>query len=249
MAEKNRIREWRQYRGMTQSALAAIVGTSTPQIHRLEVGQRRLTQHWLTSLAQALHCQPADLLPETGYDTQQRPFPRASDSSQPGYADPVFPKARPHHNPGVMDSQAARRGSVPPGYRRTMYRDLPVFGTARAGHPESLIIPEELSAPVDWIDRPPQLNGIEEAFAIYIVGESMQPRFEPGEIAWIHPHRPPGPGDDVLLIHKNNDALIKRLVRSGKDIVILQQFNPQKDFTVESTSIRSLLLVIGRTRS
>ena len=181
MTEKNRIRKWRQHCGMTQSALAAIVGTSAPQIHRLEVGQRRLTQNWLTSLAQALHCQPVDLLPETDCDIRQRTLPDISYPPEPEYADPVFPKARLHHNPGVMDSQAARRGSVLPGYRRTMYRDLPVFGTARAGHPESLIIPEELSAPVDWIDRPPQLNGIEEAFAIYIVGESMQPRFEPGK--------------------------------------------------------------------
>jgi repressor LexA len=59
----NRIRQMRESRKLSQQKLAELVGTSQPQINRLETGERGLDQSWLFKLAQALRCQPADLLP------------------------------------------------------------------------------------------------------------------------------------------------------------------------------------------
>jgi transcriptional regulator with XRE-family HTH domain len=59
----NRIREMRELRGLSQKKLADAVGTSQPQIDRLEKGDRGLDQDWMFRLAKALDCQPADLLP------------------------------------------------------------------------------------------------------------------------------------------------------------------------------------------
>jgi transcriptional regulator with XRE-family HTH domain len=58
----NRIREWRKRRGLTQEALARRVGTSVSEIHKLEVGKRRLTTDWLRRLGGALHCPAVELM-------------------------------------------------------------------------------------------------------------------------------------------------------------------------------------------
>ena len=57
----NRIREIRCERGLTQSRLAELVNATTQQISYLERGERQLTLHWMTRLAAALGCAPADL--------------------------------------------------------------------------------------------------------------------------------------------------------------------------------------------
>jgi transcriptional regulator with XRE-family HTH domain len=59
---KNRIREIRELRGISEAELAALVGTSQPQIHRLESGARKLTVDWMRRIARSLDCSPADLI-------------------------------------------------------------------------------------------------------------------------------------------------------------------------------------------
>jgi transcriptional regulator with XRE-family HTH domain len=56
------VREWRKHRGLTQEALAARVGVSQETISRLERGSIAYTQSMLEALADALACEPADLI-------------------------------------------------------------------------------------------------------------------------------------------------------------------------------------------
>ena len=58
----NRIKELREARGLSAADLAEMVGTSQPQITRLERGVRRLTVEWMTRIARALDCRPMDLI-------------------------------------------------------------------------------------------------------------------------------------------------------------------------------------------
>jgi transcriptional regulator with XRE-family HTH domain len=70
MSEKKRplkrtfIREWREYKGLTQVQLAnrleGVVGQST--LSRLERGDYAYTQPTLEAIAEALGCEPADLI-------------------------------------------------------------------------------------------------------------------------------------------------------------------------------------------
>ncbi len=91
---------------------------------------------------------------------------------------------------------------------------------------------------VRMINRPQALKGARDLYAIYFHGESMMPRFEPGEIGLVDPSRPAGPGDYVVvqLTDGEDDAvvsvLVKRLVRSTTRELVLQQFNPPATFTV-----------------
>lgn len=55
-------REWRKHRGLTQEALASRVGLSTPSISQIETGKQGFTDSTLEALADALSCEPGDLL-------------------------------------------------------------------------------------------------------------------------------------------------------------------------------------------
>jgi transcriptional regulator with XRE-family HTH domain len=56
------LRQWRKHRGLTQDRLAERLGTSKGYISDLERGVRRYNQDLLEALAEALSCEPADLL-------------------------------------------------------------------------------------------------------------------------------------------------------------------------------------------
>jgi transcriptional regulator with XRE-family HTH domain len=60
---KNRIRELREERGLSQQQLAELLvpPTSKTQISKLELSQRRLSDAWLQRLGRALACHPAEL--------------------------------------------------------------------------------------------------------------------------------------------------------------------------------------------
>jgi transcriptional regulator with XRE-family HTH domain len=58
----NRIAEHRRKRGLSQGALAALVGTTQPTIQRIESGAQNLTEEWLMRLSGALDVPPIDLL-------------------------------------------------------------------------------------------------------------------------------------------------------------------------------------------
>ena len=75
VAMENHLRAWRLYRDLTQDQLAALAGTSKPQISRLERSDRRLTTDWLQRLATPLKCSPAELLgpPPNGQEPPSAP--------------------------------------------------------------------------------------------------------------------------------------------------------------------------------
>lgn len=56
------LRQWREYRGLTQDDLAARLETSKASISRIELGQQAYTQDFLEACADALRTDPASLL-------------------------------------------------------------------------------------------------------------------------------------------------------------------------------------------
>lgn len=58
----NYIRAWRKYRGLTQAQLSERVEIAQGSLSQLERGDFGYTQPLLEALADALNCQPADLI-------------------------------------------------------------------------------------------------------------------------------------------------------------------------------------------
>lgn len=107
--------------------------------------------------------------------------------------------------------------------------------------------------PVRMIARPPALLGARDLYAIYFHGESMIPRFEPGEVGIVDPARPVRSGDYVLVQLNNGEedsvctVLVKRLVHFNAKRVVLEQFNPAVRFTVPRTRITRIHRILPQT--
>ena len=56
------IREWRKFRGLNQEQLAERVGVAVSSISQLETGKQGYSQPTLEAIADALGCEPSDLL-------------------------------------------------------------------------------------------------------------------------------------------------------------------------------------------
>jgi transcriptional regulator with XRE-family HTH domain len=57
-----KIKQWREYRGLTQDDLAERLETSKASISRIENGEQAYTQDFLEACAEALRTDPASLL-------------------------------------------------------------------------------------------------------------------------------------------------------------------------------------------
>ena len=96
---------------------------------------------------------------------------------------------------------------------------------------------------VTYIQRPAVLRGDRDAYAIYFHGDSMSPRFEPGEVGIAQPSRPPAPGEYVIVQLRNGAAdevgsvIVKRLVRQNSREITLEQFNPPLVFTIPRSKV------------
>lgn len=133
--------------------------------------------------------------------------------------------------------------------------DLPVLGTAHGGSiqiqgpSETIEIEQTLFEPTEvirYVLRPRSLEQSKDAYAIYVEGESMYPRFAPGEMAVIDPRIPPQIGDDVIVQLSQNGSdeistvLVKRLVRRSASFIELQQFNPLTIFRIDSDQVKRI---------
>lgn len=103
---------------------------------------------------------------------------------------------------------------------------------------------------IDMVDRPANLRGVPGAYAVYVVGASMEPRYHPGELVHIHPGKPLTIGAYVLVQRRPKDgdtpaAVIKRLVKRTSTKIVLEQFNPQKTFDIRLDDIVSIHRVVG----
>lgn len=106
---------------------------------------------------------------------------------------------------------------------------IPIYGHAAGGQDGRFILNGEK---VGEIYTPPSLEAVADAYSVYVHGESMVPRYEPGEVVHVNPHRPARQGDYVVIqIRTGDDELagfVKRFVsRSSKELVV-EQLNPPR---------------------
>lgn len=120
--------------------------------------------------------------------------------------------------------------------REQMPQDIPVMGSAAGSLDGAFQL--QSGQPIDHVRRPPGVASAVDVYALYVVGVSMSPRFDEGELVYVSANRPARPGDYVVVQTSEDDGEItawcKRLVRRDADKVVLEQFNPPKTFEVSS---------------
>ena len=127
---------------------------------------------------------------------------------------------------------------------------IPVLGRAAAGEPGKILMLD--GEPSEWITCPPELVGVDGAYATYVYGDSMEPRYFNGERVYVHPIRPSGPRDFVVAqVRDENDDLsgyVKRLVVWDEAGLTLHQFNPDTDLEFTPDKVDSVHVIVGSGR-
>jgi phage repressor protein C with HTH and peptisase S24 domain len=138
-------------------------------------------------------------------------------------------------DPGTLDSDWADRSTAPPptdppplplvadGYGP---RDFPIYSAAEGGPGEIL----RSTDPVDWWPRPVEVLRVSGAYGMYVVGTSMEPEFEPGQVAVINPNLPHVFGKPYIFYGETEAgqvrASIKKIRHFSDERWYVRQHNP-----------------------
>ncbi|MCC7271421.1 MAG: helix-turn-helix transcriptional regulator [Alphaproteobacteria bacterium] len=118
---------------------------------------------------------------------------------------------------------------------------LPVYGSAQAG-PDGQTIAFD---PIEWIDRPEALREVRGAFAMYVMNDSMEPKYEQGDMLYVHPSRTPRRMSHVVIVKSDDTALVKRLVRADPEEIVVRQYNPPAEYAIARREVKAIYLVLG----
>lgn len=118
--------------------------------------------------------------------------------------------------------------------RSEMPQDVPVLGTAAGSLKGAFQV--DTGAPIDRVRRPPGIATAVDIYALYVVGESMAPRFEDGELIYVSGRRPVRPGDYVVVQVRADDghveAYCKKLKKRDTERLTVEQYNPATTFDI-----------------
>ncbi|MEM9734264.1 MAG: S24 family peptidase [Pseudomonadota bacterium] len=130
-------------------------------------------------------------------------------------------------------------------------RSLPVMGTA-AG---SVLGAVQLSdAPVNYFRPPPGLIDVRDAYALYVLGDSMEPQYSARDPIFVNPHQPVRAGDIVVVQEERDGSIyawIKKLTVFTEDEIVTEQYNPagevrfQRRFVVAVHRVLPMAEVLG----
>lgn len=209
------IREAREARNLSQAKLARAVGVSQAIVGKIELKQVESTKA-LGRLISFLDLD-ASLFPAEAFGisdlasyTQAPSRGLRATVSLPEFArDPAY--------------WAAAAGLI---------GDVPLYASAEGGA-GSLLIERD---PIGSERRPHELQGVKGGYAIFLVGESMIPEFEPGDTLFINPRMPVLSNTSCVFYSNKNEepvATVKRYLKDNGDDWLVRQFNPSKDFDLD----------------
>jgi hypothetical protein len=121
-------------------------------------------------------------------------------------------------------------------------RDLPVAGSVR-GDGDGFVF--NTTAPTEFVERPANLRGVFNAFALYMDGDSMEPRYYAGELLYVNPNRPPTRHCFVAVELMNGHGLIRQFLRRSESDLVLHQLNPAKDLHVRTAEVKRVCRITG----
>lgn len=136
-----------------------------------------------------------------------------------------------------------------PGSQLFGERDLKVYAAVQGG-PGAMILSNE---PVDYVLRPEPLARVKDGYGVIVIGESMAPAIEPGDIVCVNKHLPPRPGDDCVFQYEAPDgnwhASVKRLRRTTENAWLVTEWNSEKggarDFSMKRAEWRDCHVVVA----
>lgn len=129
-----------------------------------------------------------------------------------------------------------------------MPRNVPVYGSAQCGEDGQFEF--NTGDIIDYLKRPPRLVGIGDAYALYLVGQSMWPWRKNGAPVYVHPRQPVQIEDFVVVQLRPKKqgeaprALVKQLIKRTPKEITLQQFEPRITMTFPLSQVVSIHRVV-----
>ncbi|HEX2581247.1 MAG TPA: S24 family peptidase [Dongiaceae bacterium] len=133
--------------------------------------------------------------------------------------------------------------SPPPMTSGAGKRDLPILGSVKGGN-EGFFFNEGEAK--EFIERPANLRGVSNGFALYVDGDSMEPRFFVGEVAYVNPNRPLSKGCFVAVELVDGQGLIKQFLRRDDREIVLYQFNPPQEIRLPVAGVKQIYRITGQ---
>ena len=143
-------------------------------------------------------------------------------------------------SPAVPRSSADYRGAL----KTTAW--IPVYGQAVGGKDGEFILDGNQ---VSEVLAPASLSNVPGAYAVYAVGDSMEPRYFAGEIVFVSPRLPISRGAFVVAQISGGGesmprAYVKRFVSQDSKRLRLEQYNPKKIIEFPASKVVSVHRIV-----
>ena len=143
-------------------------------------------------------------------------------------------------------STDVRPANVPLPTRFDMPDDVPVRGTAAGSHLKGAF--QFTSDAIDYVRRPPALMGARDIYALYVEGSSMEPQYFPGDLVYVHPHKPPRVGDVIVVQAAvddvNVEATLGVYLKRTEQFVVIQKRNPEAQVQLKRERVKAIHKVL-----
>ena len=107
---------------------------------------------------------------------------------------------------------------------------------------------------------------VRDGYGCYMIGDSMSPAYEQGDLLLIHPGKPVRPGDDCVFLREpgrdpgrepgrepgegapdgSQHTQVRRLLRNTPEKFRVRQFNPARDFDLDRGQWTKVHLIVGK---
>lgn len=215
-----RLKGLRERSGLSMRQVADALGWSLTRYQHYE---DRYKRRWL----------PLDLARQLGALFEPRGIDPQELLALAGLEPPELPASRAGPALGARDLVLP-----PPGAGR----DLPVLGAVKGGA-EGFYFNEGEAK--EFVLRPAGLQGVANAFALYVDGDSMEPRYFAGELLYVNPNRPITRNCFVAIELADGQGLIKQFLRRSDEHIVLRQFNPPKDLRLATRDVKRIYRITG----
>jgi phage repressor protein C with HTH and peptisase S24 domain len=207
--------------GVTQADLARHLGLAPSAVSRMLKGERQMKLLEAVQVAQFLGLPQDEVL------------------RRAGAAGEVAPRVTPPRRGRPPRPVAA---APPPPAPAVRSEPIPIRSAGRGGGEQEMFLAD---GPIGYTARPRNLDGVRGAYAIYMVGDSMEPRYEQGWLLHVNPFKPPTRGRDVVVYKRGHAVLIKQFVRWDGETLVLRQLNPTDELRIPRGDVAECHLIVG----
>ena len=221
--------------GKTGQGLANALGINKSRISEIIGGRRGVKADEIITISHYLEMNEREVITLLSSTSQ---------GGHSGFSEAtVATSAEPH--PRYSGAFVPTPKDLPPP--STMPVDVPVYGTAVGGADSDFEMNGEV---IDRVRRPAGLTNARNAFALYVVGTSMHPRYDEGDLIFVHPGRPALTGSDVVVeLHAKDEfgrpkALLKTYRGKTPTLLLLAQLNPPAEIEIPLDEVKQVLRVL-----